>query len=273
MKYQHLRSIGILLLGLMLSIGLTTGVLAGTATTTGGWSVYLPLIQGGCAPVELIQDGGFEAGLISPPIWRTSSNVSSDILDDLPNPGPHSGTWKAWMGGDNLVQESLWQAITVPPGVAGLELSYWWRVDTLETSHPFDTLVAQIWDAGSSPLQTLETLTDGDASPAWQQSTFTVTGYAGQTIQVAFVAQTDDTRPTSFFVDDVSVYKTCPAGLTADVTGDCRVSVVDIQETVAHWGESQGSGCYAKPYDQDGDGIIDATDFQSVAGQWRQTAP
>jgi len=273
MKHQqHLRFVGILLLGLVLSIGLIAGVSAGTATTTGDWSVYLPLIQGGCAPVELIQDGGFEAGLPNP-AWQTSSNVFSDILDDLPNPAPHGGTWKAWMGGDNLIQETLAQTITVPSGVAGLKVSYWWRVDTSETSHPFDTLKVQVRDATGSPLQTLETLTDGDAGPTWQQSTFIVTNYAGQTVQLAFVAQTDDTNPTNFFVDDVSVVKTCPAGLAADVTGDCRVNVTDIQEAAAHWGESQGSACYAEPYDQDGSGVIGASDIQQMGSQWRQTAP
>lgn len=180
--------------------------------------IYLPLVARDCTPVELIQDGGFEAGLPNP-AWQTTSNVFSDILDDLPDPPPHTGSWKAWLGGDNLVQETLWQALGVPNGVAGLTVSYWWRVDTFEPSHPFDTLQVQLRDADGSPLQTLETLSDGDASQTWQQSSFTVTGYAGQTIQLAFVAQTDDTNPTSFFVDDVSVLATCVETPTPTPTG------------------------------------------------------
>jgi len=239
-----------------------------TATTRGDAAVYLPLIAGGCIPVELIQDGGFEAGLPNP-AWQTSSNVLSDILDNTPDPAPHAGIWKAWLGGGDLVQESLWQELSVPPGVRGLKVSYWWRVDTFETAHPFDTLEVQIRDAAGNPLQILETLTDGDAGPDWQQSVFTVTqSYAGQTIQLAFVGQTDDSYPTSFFVDDVSVLKTCPAGLAADVTGDCQVTVEDLQETVAHWRETRGSACYAEPYDQDGNGRIDVVDMMRVAAQW-----
>lgn len=190
--------------------------IANTTVPTRDQGAHSSLLQGACTPGDLLQDGGFEAGLPNP-AWQTSSNVFSDILDDLPDPAPHSGTWKAWMGGDNLIQENLWQALNVPADSASLEVTYWWRVDTFETNHPFDTLKVQIRDAAGSPLQTLETLTDGDASQTWQQSSFAVTGYAGQAIQVAFAVQTDDTGPTSFFLDDVSVLNTCVT-MTATAT-------------------------------------------------------
>lgn len=195
------------------------GTAAGSGVPTTPVTVYLPLVQRACVPVELIQDGGFEAGLPNP-AWQTSSSTFSDILDDTPDPPPHSGTWKAWLGGADLVQESLWQTITVPTGTVGLQVNYWWWVSTLEPSHPYDTLMVQIRDVEGNLLEELETLTDGDAAPDWQQSVFTITtAYAGQTIQLAFVAETDDTNPTSFFVDDVSVLKTCPTELTTNVTG------------------------------------------------------
>ncbi|RME43170.1 MAG: hypothetical protein D6791_16095, partial [Chloroflexi bacterium] len=178
---QQLRTIAIfLLLWLVLSVNWATDAAGESATPATDWYAYLPLVQRTCAPAELLEDGGFEAGLPNP-VWQTSSNVFSSILDDTPVPAPHSGTWKAWLGGDNLVQESLWQTINVPAGVAGLQVSYWWRVDTFEPTHPFDTLDVQIRDASGTPLQTLETLSDGNAGPIWQQSTFTLTGYAGQT--------------------------------------------------------------------------------------------
>lgn len=270
MKGQLLRLIGVSLLWLMLNTGPAVSASVGATTPAGDLTAYLPLIQNTCAPVELLQDGGFEAGLPNP-AWQTSSNVFSDVLDDTPP--THTGTWKAWLGGDNLLQERLWQVFNVPSGVAGLKVNYWWRVDTFETNHPFDTLEVQIRDAAGTPLQTLETLTDGDAGPTWQQSTFTLAGYAGQTIQLAFAAQTDDTNSSSFFLDDVHVYKTCPSGLAADITGDCWVNILDIQEIAAHWGEARGTACYAEPYDQDGDGSVGMPDLAQVAGQWHQTAP
>lgn len=178
----------------------------------------------GCTPGERLQDGGFEAGLPNP-VWQTSSNVQSDILDDSPLPAPHSGTWKAWMGGDNLIQESLWQLAEIASDAATVELSFWWRVDSFETTHPFDTLEVQVRDAAGSPLETLETLTDGDESSTWEQSTFDVSAYAGRAIQIAFVDETDDTNPTSFFLDDVSLTQTCATTPTPTTAVEPTASV------------------------------------------------
>ncbi len=216
-----MRKVTVLLLGIWLGIGAllptwsqASGLAeAPQAGSTGTGVLYLPYISGSnasqrCTPEELIRDGGFEAGTPSA-VWQVQSNVYSDILDDTPVPPAHGGDWKAWMGGDNRVQESLWQAFTVPSDGAGIRVSYWWRVDTFETSHPFDTLQVQIRNAAGNPLRTLEVLTDGDLSTEWQQSTFSVSGYAGEKLQLSFQAQTDDTNPTSFFIDDVSVQKLC----------------------------------------------------------------
>lgn len=80
-----------------------------------------------------------------------------------------------------------------------------------QVTHPFDTLTVQLRDAQGNPLETLETLTDGDAALDWQQSILTaIMPYAGQTIRPAFVAETDEAAPTSFFLDDIGVLKGCP---------------------------------------------------------------
>ena len=93
---------------------------------------------------------------------------------------------------------------------ARLVVSYWWLVSTEEQTHPFDTLSVEIRDANNQALETLQTLTDGDARASYQQSVFILSSaYAGQTVRLAFVAQTDDSNTTSFFIDDVSVMKYC----------------------------------------------------------------
>ncbi len=171
--------------------------------------VFLPVITRQCATTQLLQDGDFEAGLPNP-YWKTASNRSSSILDNssIPQPNPtHSGAWKAWLGGDNNVQESLWQTITVPSGTASLQVSIWWLVNTNEPSPLVnDRLDVQLRDATSATiLATLYTLYDGDANTVWQQKVISTSPYAGQTIQIAFVADTDASNPTNFFIDDVSV--------------------------------------------------------------------
>ena len=158
---------------------------------------------------ELVQDGGFEAGLPNP-YWKTASNKSSSILDNssIPQPNPtHSGAWKAWLGGDNDVQESLWQTITVPSGTTSLQVSFWWQVNTTEPNPLVDDrLDVQLRDStGATVLTTMYTLFDGDANSTWVQETLSASSYAGQTIQIAFVADTDASYPTNFFIDDVSI--------------------------------------------------------------------
>ncbi|MBS1251488.1 MAG: hypothetical protein MAG451_00521 [Anaerolineales bacterium] len=217
-KSQHAIMQALWIAGVLIGLMAATSALfyqTPAARATGDTTTSV--LQADCAPGELIQDGGFEAGLPNP-AWQTSSNVLSDILDDSPVPPPRTGMWKAWLGGDNLIQQSLWQTMNVATDTTSVEVSYWWRVDTFETNHPFDTLEVQVRDAAGNPLETLETLTDGDESSTWEQSTLDVSSYAGQTIQIAFVVETDDTNPTSFFLDDVSLTQTCAATPTPTAT-------------------------------------------------------
>jgi len=177
---------------------------------TGGNNIYLPYIAAPCRS-ELINDGSFEAGTPNP-YWNTSSNIGSTILDNSPVPPAHSGTWKAWLGGDNLIQESITQTVVVPNGITALTLSYWWQVSTTEPTHPFDNLTITMHDTSGTLLQTIETLTDGDASGTWRQSTWALplATYAGRSVILSFTATTDNNDPTSFFIDDVSLLAVCP---------------------------------------------------------------
>lgn len=221
-----------------------------------------------CAPVDLIRDPGFE---ISPPnpFWHTSSNVGSAILTNAVT-DPHSGSWVARLGAANSVQESVWHPMSVPAGLSALRVSYWWRISTTEVNPTADTLAVQIRTPSGVPLQTLQALNAGNAGPVWQRSTYTLTQpYAGQTIQLAFVAQTNASNPTTFLIDDVDVVKTCANGMSGDVTGDCQVTLADVQEVALHWMTVAGDACFAGPYDQDSNGEVDVVDVMRVAAQWQ----
>lgn len=162
-----------------------------------------------CGGAGLLGDGSFELG-VPHPYWQVASNMLSDVLDDTPMPAAHNGSWKAWLGGDDLVQESLWQTFDVPADKQRLRLVFWWRVETFEEAHPFDTLHIQIRDANGTVLRTLYTLSDANAGTTWQQSAFLLEGYGGRRLQLAFVANTDRSYPTSFFLDDVFIQTLCP---------------------------------------------------------------
>lgn len=173
--------------------------------------IYLPAITVGCAR-ELVQDPGFEAGLPNAS-WVTTSTAASNILDNssIPSPTPtHSGAWKAWLGGDNSVSETVWQTITVPSWATTMQMSFWFLINTDETTVLNDRVDIQFRNIAGAPLETPYTLWDGDAGTSWARKIVTPTGnYAGQTILLAFAATTDSLNVTNFFVDDVSVQIGC----------------------------------------------------------------
>jgi hypothetical protein len=208
-RYLIAASVSLLLIGIVALRPQDETSVAQAAAPRAAFALYLPMVmRAGPAPVQqLIQDGSFEAGLPNS-FWTTSSTMSSSILDNSSNPPAHTGAWKAWLGGSNLAQEILWQTFTVPTGTTSLQVSFWWQVSTTEPSpQTFDRMDVRLRNsAGTTTLQNLDPLYDGDTALTWKQSTFTPTlSYAGQTIQIAFVVQTDANNPTSFFVDDVSV--------------------------------------------------------------------
>ena len=172
-------------------------------------TLYLPLITKSCVNTQLLQDTGLETGLPNS-YWRTTSTQASSVLDNssLPNPNPtHGGSWKAWLGGNNLVQESLWQAATIPANTSALTLVFWRRIETNEPAPgTFDSLQIQVRDSVSATLQTAYTLYDLDATSTWIQQTIAISPtYSNQSIQIAFIAATDASSPTNFFVDDVTL--------------------------------------------------------------------
>jgi hypothetical protein len=179
-------------------------------------SIYLPLIQRACVSAQLVRDSSFELGLPNAD-WVTTSTVASEILDNTPSipaPNPtHTGNWKAWLVGYNSIQETLYQTLIVPPGTPRLRIGFWRYITTQESS-PFinDRLDIQIRDNSGALLETLYTLWDGDANggTTWTQHILTPTNpYAGQTVRLVFLATTDATEPTSFFVDDVTATVMC----------------------------------------------------------------
>ncbi|MBI5650079.1 MAG: choice-of-anchor J domain-containing protein [Chloroflexi bacterium] len=187
---------------------------APSARAQGPAPIYLPHIGVNC-PKLLIQDPGFEAGTPNAS-WAVSSTLSSAIIDStstIPSPNPtNTGLWKAWLGGNDSVSESIWQTITVPANTTSLQVSFWRRVTTQEPNPLInDSLAVLLRNTSGVPLEAaLYTLFDGDAGSTWVQHTVSAIGnYAGQTIHLAFLAQTDTTDATNFFIDDVMVFAGC----------------------------------------------------------------
>lgn len=148
---------------------------------------------------NLIVNGGFEQG--SSP-WVESSSGGYEIVDSS---NPHTGSNEAYLCGYNNCQDSIYQTVTIPSTATSATLSYYWFVNTTETSHSFDFLSVEVRSSSGTVLTTLQKISDGSTTGSWQPASFSVSAYAGQTIQVAFVATNGSKNPTNFYIDDVSL--------------------------------------------------------------------
>lgn len=156
---------------------------------------------GPAACTAQIVNGGFEEGGAG---WSAASAGSYNIFSQA---APHTGQWGAFLAGYNSADDRLTQDVALPAGQTAT-LSFWWQARTEETDHWWDTLDVEVTPGGGASVRLLR-VTDADAAAGWQQAVFDLSAYAGQTVTLAFHAQTDLDWPTDFYLDDVSI-EACP---------------------------------------------------------------
>lgn len=109
----------------------------------------------------------------------------------------------AWLGGYNSATDAVAQAVTVPSNGT---LTYWWYLTTQESgSTVYDRLRVRVLSSSGSVLATLRTWSNASGAGLWRQDSLSLAAYAGQSVRLEFVATTDYSLPSSFFVDDVSL--------------------------------------------------------------------
>jgi len=158
--------------------------------------IYIPAIYKYVPPP--IVNGNFEAGVNG---WgQYSANgwpliVKSDVLL-VP---PHSGVWAVWLGGDDNEDAVLWQVVKVP--ASSPKLTYWLWIasgdacgyDVAGVAINLDEVVDAYW------------LCYVNNTGGWIKRTVDLSPYAGQTVELDFVAFTDDVLNSNLFIDDVSL--------------------------------------------------------------------
>lgn len=187
----------VLMAGVLLSVGLLPASAQSVAAPSG------PAAISAAACRELIVNGGFEQNGQS---WTQAPNPANrSLISDFYR---KSGTRSADMGGQNNTQDRLSQTVTLPSDVNQITLSYWWAYQTEEPdlTTPFDRLTVQLYRTNGTLLATLVSADyTGLTDWAWNPVSSSLSQYAGQTVVLRFTAETDGTRPTRFFVDDVSI--------------------------------------------------------------------
>ena len=170
-------------------------------------SMTLTVSTGGTQ--QLLVNGGFENGSANPSPWT----VTPAVIDTSSVQAPHSGSWKAWLNGYGSVHtDTLYQQVTIPGSATNATLSFWRHIDTTETSTTtaYDTLKVQIRNSSGAVLATLATYSNLNGATGYVQSSFDLTSYKGQTIQVYLIGVEDSSLKTSFVLDDFLLNVTTP---------------------------------------------------------------
>ena len=166
-------------------------------------------VSNGTTTTELIGNGGFENGASNTAPWvLTSTHTPIEIINSSSSEPPHSGTFDAWLDGfGRTTTDTVMQQVAIPANATAATLSFWLHIDTAETSTTtaFDKLTVQVRNSSGTVLSTLATFSNLNAASGYQQHSFDLSSFKGQTIQVFFSGSEDSELQTSFVLDDVSL--------------------------------------------------------------------
>ena len=149
---------------------------------------------------NLVPQPGFESG---PGRWK-GTEWSIDCDDG--SPLARAGSCHAWLGGygDDRTTNIGQSGIQVPPA-SSKKLSFYVHVQSNEApgTGVFDKLFVRIVANGTTtPVLTLD---NEDEGLGYVRYAFPLGAFAGQSIEIRFVANEDFAAATSFFIDDVAV--------------------------------------------------------------------
>jgi PKD repeat protein len=162
-----------------------------------------------CTARQLLGNPGFENGSSSPAPWSvTSTHTPLEVINSSSSEPAHSGSWDAWLDGwGKTTTDTLSQAVTLPTGCTTYNFSFWLHVNTAETttSTQYDTLKVQVLNSSGTVLSTLHTYSNLDHNTGYAQRSFSLSGYAGQTVTLKFTGSEDYEYQTSFVIDDTAL--------------------------------------------------------------------
>lgn len=156
-----------------------------------------------------VSNPGFESGVTK---WsRLSTNGLPLVCNGTTCPGmpaPHTGNYLAWLGGDwNGETSTMTSTVTMAlPAATPARLSFWYAIDSQESSCLFDYGYVRVRVGGGAPT-TVKTipLCKDSATSSWQRMQINLSSYANKTITLSFRAANDSSLPSSLYIDDVQV--------------------------------------------------------------------
>ena len=167
-------------------------------------TINLTVSNGDSSTQQLLGNLGFENGSANSSPWTATAGV----IDNSATRAAHTGSWKAWLDGYGAAHtDTLFQNVSIPSTASTAILSFWLHIDTKETTTTAanDTMQVQIRSSSGAILTTLATYSNLNPIANYQQVSFDVTSYKGQTIQVYLVGTENSSLQTSFIVDDFAL--------------------------------------------------------------------
>ena len=203
-----------------LSVSASTGLITGAPTAAGSNSVTVTAKDAtgatgsasftwtinsstsGCGSQQLIQNGGFATGSISP--WTASSGVLTAKSSSHPS-YPSTDPYLAWIDGySGKHTDTLAQTVTIPATCTTATLSFWLYIDSTDpTTKAYDTFTTQVLNSSGTVLATLGTLSNQNESSGYVEYSYPMSSYIGQTVTIKFTGvETYTSGDTSFYEDD-----------------------------------------------------------------------
>ena len=176
-----------------------TGVSGTLSHTT---TISLTVNPTGGGSTNLIVNGGFETGAATP--WT----LTTGVLNNSTAEPAHTGAWDAWLDGYGTTHtDSATQTVTIPAGKTSATLVFWLHIDTAETTTTtaFDKLTVQVLNSSNTVLATLGTFSNLNHATGYQQHSFSMNSFIGQTVKIKFTGTEDTSLQTSFVLDDIAL--------------------------------------------------------------------
>jgi hypothetical protein len=182
--------------------GTSTITITGTSGTLSHTTTISLTINAAGGSTNLIVNGGFETGSASP--W----SLTAGVLNNSTAEPAHSGAWDAWLDGYGTTHtDSAAQTVAITAGKTSATLVFWLHIDTAETTTTtaFDTLRVQVLNTSGTVLSTLGTFSNLNHAAGYQQHSFSLNSFIGQTVVIKFTGTEDTSLQTSFVLDDIAL--------------------------------------------------------------------
>ncbi len=205
---------------------------SGTTYADGGtWWTFTTAAS---SPGKGIINGNFEGGATG---WTEYSSQGWPIIvssSDL-SISPHSGSYAAWLGGDEDEINYLQQQVTITSGAPYLVYWHWIASDDI-CGYDFARVLINDLEVD------IYNLCDTNDTGGWVTHSVNLIDYAGQSVTLQIRAETDSSLNSNLFIDDVSLQSSASAlGPIQGITPNLEASTTQGKIGIMAQGEKPQS--------------------------------